>query len=237
VNAYKDERHGLTSGGWQPDTARAAKQPASKPSGRKGFGTALRTSRRTRLLAALALIVVCGSAVPVLATSLAPKSTQVLAAAREMPPGTVINAGDLAVVAASGPAGSMMSATAQSSIIGQTVRADVPAGALLNQADLGVFPPIGQSVVPVAVKPGQYPADLQIGRSVAIYPVATGTTDSPTNAQHAAATATVTGISPVASDGSDEVVLDLEVANTSASVIAQASAVVLVGLDPRGDAP
>lgn len=241
MNAYKqDERQpGLGGAGWVPDaTPRREALPVRAKSSLSGsLAAALHSSRRVRLLAAVALIVVCGLAVPVLASSLTPKPAQVLAATVDLPAGTVVTSADLTAVEASGPSGALVAAAEQGSIIGQTVRMEVPAGALLNEADLGSFPPVGSSVVPVAVKPGEFPSNLQTGQEVAVFPVSDGSTVQAGTAQHAAATGTVTEISPAAAAGSGEVVVDLEVATASAAVVAQASAVVLVGLDARGDAP
>jgi hypothetical protein len=240
VNASPGERPRTGGSGWQPSPApRAVRHLAPKAPSRTSWAAALRTSRRTRLLAALALIVVCALAVPVLARSLTPKSAKALAAAQDLPPGTTITPGDLAVVTASGPSGALVSAADQSSIIGRTVRVEVPAGALLDTGDFGSFPPIGSSIVPVSVKPGQYPANLQPGQSVAVFPLSTATTPTQpdTPQQAAAVSGTVTQIAPVPEDGTGQVVIDLDVANTAAPEIAQAPAVVLVGLDARGDTP
>lgn len=241
MNAYKQneqERHDFGGGNWRPQgAAHPVAEPVPKRSLLGQATTALHTSRRVRVLAALGLVVVCGLAAVVLALSLTPKSAQALEAVADLPPGTVITSADLKPVDASGPTGAMIPKADQASILGQTVRVYVPAGALLNQADLGTFPPVGSTVVPVAVKPGQYPTNLESGDMVAIFPISTGTTTSSATTAHAAATGTVTQISPVAQDGMGEVVIDLEVTTTQAAVVAQAPAVVLVGLDTQGDTP
>jgi hypothetical protein len=241
MNAYKQneqERRDFDGGGWRPQ---GAAHPVTEPIPRRSLlgqaTTALHTSRRVRVLAALGLVVVCGLATVVLALSLTPKSAQALEAVVDLPPGTVITSADLKPVAASGPASAMIPKADQASILGQTVRVEVPAGALLNEADLGPFPPVGSTVVPVAVKPGQYPTDLESGDTVAVFPISNGTSASTATAARAAATGTVTQISPVAQDGTGEVVIDLEVTTTQAAVVAQAPSVVLVGLDARGDLP
>jgi hypothetical protein len=241
MSAYKqdEKQRGLGGAGWRPG---GSPQRTPEPVRAKGplfasINAGLHSSRKVRLIAALALIVVSGLAVPVLVTTLTPKPAKVLEAVTDLPAGTVITQGDLRQVNATGPAGVMVPAAEQAAMTGQTVRVEVPAGALLNQADLGTFPPIGATVVPVAVKPGQYPANLQTGDQVAVFPVSSSSTSQAATAAHAAATGTVTEISSVASDGAGEVVIDLAVPTTSAAVIAQTPAVVLVGLDARGDAP
>ena len=237
MSAYKEETRALNGSGWRPNAAPSTPPARTrKPSGIKSVMTLLRTSRRARLLAALVLVVVCALAYPALVLTFTPKPAQALAATEDLTPGTVITSTDLKAVNASGPAAALVPASQEASMIGQTVQTEVPAGALLAHSDLGTFPPIGASVVPVAVKPGQYPADLQVGQSVAVFPVGNGTTTQ-ASAGHAAATGTVTQIVPDSADGTGEMVIDLEVADTTAPVIAQASAVVLVGLDARGDAP
>lgn len=237
MSAYKEETRALNGSGWRPNAAPSTPPvQARKPSGLKSVMTLLRTSPRARLVAALVLIVVCALAYPALVLTFTPKPAQALAATEDLTPGTVITSADLTAVDASGPAAALVPASERASMIGQTVRVEVPAGALLNQSDMGAFPPVGSSVVPVAVKPGQYPADLQVGQSVAVFPVSNGTTTQ-ASAARAAATGTVTQIVADSADGTGEMVIDLEVSDTTAPVIAQASAVVLVGLDARGDAP
>jgi hypothetical protein len=242
MSAYKQDERSRDFGGagWRPDGAPRSRVPEpvrTKASLFSSINTGLHSSRKVRLIAALALIALCGVAVPVLVNALTPKPAQALAVASDLPAGTVITQADLRTVNASGPTGATVPAADQASMIGQTVRVEVPAGSLLTEADLGPFPPIGATVVPVSVKPGQYPANLQTGDQVAVFPVSTSSTSQAGTAAHAAATGTVTQISPVASDGAGQVVVDLEVATASAAVIAQAPAVVLVGLDSRGDAP
>ena len=241
MSAYKqdEKRREFGDAGWRPDAApRRLPEPLrAKTSLFASISTGLHSSRKVRLIAALGLIAVCGLAVPVLVSTLTPKPAQVLEAVTDLPAGTVINPTDLRPVNATGPTGAMVPAAEKASMVGQTVRVEVPAGALLNEKDLGPFPPIGTTIVPVSVKPGQYPANLQTGQQVAVFPVSSSSTSQTATAAHAAATGTVTQISPVASDGAGQVVVDLEVSSASAPVVAQAPAVVLVGLDARGDAP
>ena len=242
MNAYKqDEQHYSTGGaGWHPDAPpRRESTPARRKSSWLGsVSTALHSSRRVRLLVASLLIIVCGLAVPILALRPTAKPTQVLVTSSDLPAGTVVTSADLKAVDASGPTAAMVPASDQDSIIGRMVRVEVPAGALLDAADLGSFPPAGSSIVPVAVKPGQYPPDLQTGQRVGIFPVSGDAAGGgATAAEHAAATGTVTRITPAAVDGSGEVVIDLDIATGSVAVVAQASGVVLVGLDAQGDAP
>jgi hypothetical protein len=241
MSAYKqdEQRREFGGAGWRPDSApRRVPQPVrARTSLFRSVSTGLHSSRKVRLIAALALIAVCGLAVPVLVSTLTPKPAEVLQAAVDLPAGTVISQADLKPVKATGPTGATVPAAEQASMIGQTVRVEVPAGALLNEADLGPFPPVGATVVPVSVKPGQYPANLQTGQQVAVFPVSSTSTGQASTAAHAAATGTVTQISPVASAGAGQVVVDLEVTTASAAVVAQAPAVVLVALDARGDLP
>ena len=171
MSAYKQEEkyRDLGGAGWRPDASpRRAPEPIrAKSSLFASINAGLHTSRKVRLIAALALIVVCGLAVPVLVTTLTPKPAKVLEAVNDLPAGTVLTPADLRQVDATGPTGAMVPAAEQAAMTGQTVRVEVPAGALLNQADLGPFPPVGATVVPVSVKPGQYPANLQTGQQVA----------------------------------------------------------------------
>ena len=237
MNAYKEETRSLGSSGSRSNPQHTPSAQVRKPSGLKSIGMLLRTSHRARLLSAFALVALSILAVPVVVLAFTPKPAQALAAAEDLTPGTVITAADLSVVSASGPSAALIPASELASMIGQTVRIEIPAGALLDQSDIGSFPPIGSSVVPVAVKPGQYPADLQVGQGVAIFPTSSGTAATSTSSAHAAATGTVTEIVADSAAGTGEMVIDLEVSNTAASAVAQAANVVLVGLDARGDAP
>lgn len=240
MNAYKQDeyqRDGSGGTGWRPGAApRREPELVRKPSMLSSFKTALHTSTRVRLLSAVALLGLSVLGVFAVAFAAAPKPAQVLAAASDLPAGTVVTAADLTTVGASAPSAVVVPVAQEGSIVGQTLRVELPSGTLLSQSDLGSFPPIGSSVVPVAVKAGQYPADLQSGETVAIFPVSAGTSTQ-ADAAHAAATGTVTEISQASESGSNEVVVDLEVATSAAAVVAQAPAVVLVGLDARGDAP
>lgn len=237
MTATQSTLPGTGGSGWRPRPGPPAREPAPGTSERSSRRTLLRSSRRARLLAALALTVACALAVPLLATSLASKPTKALAAARDLPPGTTITAADLAVVTASGPSGALVSAAQESALIGRSVRAEVPAGALLDDADLGSFPPAGSSIVPVAVKPGQYPANLQTGQSVEVFPIPSGDAATQPELQQSTASGTVTQMAPVPEDGSGQMVIDLEVSDAAAPAIAQAPAVVLVELNDRGGNP
>ena len=241
MNAYKqdDQIRDFGGAGWHP-IATPRRMPEPLPAKRSllsSLSTELHSSRKVRVLAAVALLAVCGAAVPILVTTLTPKPTRVMEVVADLPAGTVITPADLQTVNATGPVGATVPAADLASMIGRTVRVEVPAGALLNEADLGSFPPIGSTVVPVAVKAGQYPSNLQTGDQVAVFPVSSGGASQAATVAHAAASGTVTEISTAVSSGSGQVVVDLEVPNSSAAVVAQAPAVVLVGLDARGDAP
>jgi flagella basal body P-ring formation protein FlgA len=238
MNAYKDSEHsGSGGGGTRPVSRRASSVTATPAAGRSAAGV-LRSSRRVRLVAGIALVVVCALAVPMLAAQASAKPSRVLAAAQDLPAGTALTSADVLSVQASGPTGAIIPAAGLAGLVGRTLRVEVPAGALLDAADLGAFPPSGTSVVPVSVKAGQYPADLVTGQQVAIFPQAGQDAASPGSpAAHAAATGLVLQIAPVANDQSGTVVIDLQVPLDAAPVVAQAPGVVLVGLDTAGDAP
>jgi hypothetical protein len=196
-----------------------------------------RTSARGRYLTAAALIVLCALAVPMVTHAVAKQRTTVLVALHDLPPGHVIVSGDLGPVQAQAPAASAMAATNAGSLLGQSVSIQVPAGALLVPGDLGTFPPSGQTTVPVAVKPGQYPPDLRIGELVAVFPVVSATGTATAALVHAAATGQVTLIQAQPDSSDESVVVELQMSTTQAPVVAQAPGVVLVGLDAAGDAP
>jgi hypothetical protein len=101
-------------------------------------------------------------------------------------------------------------------------------GSLLTEADLGpsTGPPSGQSVVGLALKPGQYPPGIAPGAQVLVVlsggsaasassPSGTSSTDAPLNA-------TVIGVEVAPVNSSDSVVVSLQLAEGSGPAVAAA---------------
>jgi hypothetical protein len=221
-------------GGFAP----AGAPPGAGTRGRRAVPVWFRASARGRYLVAASLVVLGALGVPVVAHAVDGRRTPVFEALRDLPPGHVITRGDLGTVQALAPPASVIAAQDAGSLLGHTVRVEVPAGALLVPGDLGAYPPSGQATVPVAVKAGQYPPDLRVGRLVGVFPLASNPTAAAAGgAAHAAAGARVVGIETVPDTSSGGAVVELLVSTAQAPVLAQAPGVVLVGLDAAGDLP
>lgn len=221
-----------SAGGYSPASAHPARKTRHR-----NLATLFRTSRRFRYLICAAIVVVGGVAAPTVSHLLTRPQPQVLEASRVLAAGHVIAAGDLVPVSGRQKGAALIPASQGPTLIGRQLKLEVPTGALVAPGDFGPFPPTGMTVVPVAVKPGQYSPTLQGGDQVAVFPLpgATGTgTTQP--AAHAAATARVLQLQP-GTDSSNTVVVLLETPTAMAPVIAQAPGVVLVTLDAEGDAP
>jgi hypothetical protein len=221
------------AGGYSPAPAQQLKRRR-----RRSLRTRFRTERRVRYLACAAIVIVGAVSVPTVGYLLAKPQPQVLKATHTLPAGHLISPGDLTAVTGRPQGTSVIPAGQQTALVGHQLKLEVPAGALVAPGDFGVFPPIGMTLVPVAVKPGQYPPTLTGGDQVAIFP-APGASDGATaqTSAHAAATARVIQLQPAASDSTGTVVVLLETSTAQAPTIAQAPGVVLVTLDAQGDAP
>ena len=222
-----------STGGYSPTPAPWPKAALSH----RGPGTLFRTSRRFRYLACAAIVIIGAITVPTVSRLFSTPQPQVLEAARTLPAGHIITPGDLTAVTGRPQGAALIPAGEGPGLLGHRLKLEVPAGALLAPGDFGSFPTAGMSVVPVAVKPGQFPPNLTGGDQVAVFPVlgaASGSAAQP--AAHAAATARVIQLQQT-SDSSGTVVVLLETTTAQAPIIAQAPGVVLVTLDAEGDAP
>jgi hypothetical protein len=135
----------------------------------------LRPRRRGWLLVAgLLAMVVCAGAFALVYLG-ADARVQVLAAARPLAAGQTITAGDLQVVRIVPDAGMPLFPAEQASqVIGRSVAVPVAAGTLLSESQLGpvAWPPGGQAVAALPVKPGRLPAGLAPGSPVLVVTVA-----------------------------------------------------------------
>lgn len=221
------------AGGYTP--APAAQNP--KKRARRSFPAWFRTAGRGRYLVAAAIVGLSALTVPVLVHALTGPRPAVLTAARDLPAGHVLAAGDLHAATGSGSAASAIPADRAASLIGQQLRLEVPPGAVLAPGDLGPYPPTGMTLVPVAVKAGQYPPNLQSGYLVALFPTNTTSGAAVQPAAHAAATGRVVQIQAQPDSSNGTVVVLLITSTAQAPIIAQAPSVVLVTLDATGDTP
>lgn len=120
---------------------------------------------------ALLLMVGCGLGAAALVLS-SDGSVTVVAAARDIPAGTVITAADLTAAELSGSGLAAIPGANAGSLLGQTVLGPVPKGTLLNAGLVAKQPTLaaGSVAVGLALKPGQLPAEeLGTGRLVQVY--------------------------------------------------------------------
>jgi len=168
----------------------------------------------------------------------------VLALARPVTAGQVIASADLQVVrvSASGPV-SLLPASQEAAVIGQTAAAALPAGSLLTPAEVGAAPlGKGQAFLGVAVKPGQYPPDLSAGQTVDVLATPAGSSPGAAGSSNAASGAAlpvgrgvVLSVTAQASQG--ETVVELEVSQDAMPQVAAASAsgqIALATIAPGG---
>lgn len=102
---------------------------------------------------------------------------------RAVPAGQVVTDSDVAVVRVSNPSGlALLAADRRGEVIGRTAAVPLAAGSLLTVGQLGpaAWPPAGQAVIAVPVKPGRAPAGLAAGSRVVVLVVpATGAGQDP----------------------------------------------------------
>ncbi|MGY0234031.1 SAF domain-containing protein [Longispora urticae] len=129
-----------------------------------------------RILLGSGLVLVCVLA-SVLAARALDTRVPVLAAARALAVGQTVTDADVKVVRlAVGSEVATVPASERASIVGRAVAVPVVAGALLVPGQLGaaVWPPDGQSLVAVPVKPGRIPSGLAAGSRVSVFVVSAG---------------------------------------------------------------
>lgn len=125
-------------------------------------------SRRPGLIAAAVLLIVGFALAGALLVSNAGGTTQVLVAARPVPAGQVITTADLTAAPVSGSVRAI-SAADLNTLVGQTAAVGLVQGQLLNRDMLtgAAVPAPGESLVGLALRPGQLPADgLGVGDRV-----------------------------------------------------------------------
>jgi hypothetical protein len=123
-----------------------------------------------RVLLAVALILGFALAGAVLANRVDTRQPA-LVTARAVSAGQVITDADLRVVPVAADAGvATVPDTGRGSVVGRTARVPLTAGTLLSPAHLGApdWPPVGQAVAAVAVKPGRLPSGLTAGSRVIV---------------------------------------------------------------------
>jgi hypothetical protein len=151
--------------------------------------------------------------------------------------GQVIAASDLtsAQVSADGGLG-LIPASASGSVVGQSATLPLAAGTLLTQREVGPasFPPPGQTVIAVAVKTGQYPAELTPGAHVLVATAVAAGGGAQAVPLSAAPSAVVVSITPGTDAATGSVSLLADTGAASAIAAIPAAQVQLVLTSPSG---
>jgi SAF domain len=181
------------------------------------------------------LVVVCAVAFAVTALRVDPR-TAVLALARPVPAGHTLSATDLAVVRIVPDAALAVVAEGQrSQVVGRTVRLPVAANTLLSQEMLGpaAWPPRGQALVAVSVKPGRAPQGLAAGLHVLVLTVP-AQSGAGASRDGTAVQVPATVVSVGAADGTGASVVSLLVASPDAAPVAAAAGDVALAVQGEG---
>jgi len=178
------------------------------------------------IVAGVLLVVGCALAFGV-ASVRASHGEQVLALARSVPAGHVVQPGDLRVVKITPTAGlDPVPAVSESRTVGRPAAVALVAGTLLTAADLGT--PSGGSgdVVAVALKAGAYPPSLGPGGRVDVVPVVGGSSSgsAPISGQNASIGAVVLSVDATPSGSSADAVVSLQVNAADADEVAALAA-------------
>ncbi|MGH3738878.1 MAG: SAF domain-containing protein [Micromonosporaceae bacterium] len=223
-----------------------APEVGERPAGRAGPVARPVIGRRVsvpRVLLGAAVILACALAGAVVAAK-ADARTPVLATAHALSVGQRLAEGDLVVVrVAAGPGVATVPASQRSSVVGRAVAAPLPAGTLLARAQLGesaAWPPAGQSVMAVGVKPGHAPAGLAAGARVSVLVVPAGAAEAAgdgaasVGGRVVTAEATVVDVSAAADQSGITVVSVLMGASDAARVAAATGEASIVQLAGQG---
>jgi hypothetical protein len=212
----------------------AADAPLRSARVRQGPAGTLAPKRRVPLLiGGLLLVLLCAGVFAV--TQMSRDATvAVLAVARPVPAGQPLTESDLRTAyVVPDPGVALVRAADIAQVIGRSPAVPLAEGTLLGQSQLGppAFPPSGQAVVAVAVKPGRAPAGLAPGAAVRVVTVDKDTATTAPSPAAAPVAATVTEVSSTV-DGTGTRVVSLLLSEADATRIAAEGselALVLVG--------
>ena len=222
--------------------------PVGTSRGERGPWRAGRRRRRVPYLALGGLLVVVCVLGFAAATVRLGQRMAVLAVAQPVAAGQRIEAADLTQVsAADDPSLGLIPVAQASAVVGRTAVVPLLPGTLLTRRLVGdsAFPPPGQVVASLALKPGQYPQGLAAGAHVAVFLSAgngTGTapgstagqTSNGAGAPQTRLSAVVLGVDP-RGDGQGSTVVTLLLGASDAGRLAGAGGVVLMQTAPGGD--
>ncbi len=162
---------------------------------------------------------------------------QFLAVARDVPAGQVITDADVRVARVANPSGlALVSAQRRAEVVGRTAAVPLAEGSLLVSAQVGpaAWPPAGQAVIAVPVKPGRAPAGLAAGSRVVVLvaPPAGQQASQTQNSGARRAVATVVSVAAGADQVGTQLVTVLLPADAAEAVASAAGDVSLVQLGP-----
>ncbi len=185
------------------------------------------------------LVLGCALAFGVVSTRLGERQA-VLAVARHVPAGQVLDAADLATVHVTvDPGLRPIPASEQPRVVGRPAAVPLLPGALLTPAELGAPSTLGsgQAVVALALKAGRFPPALASGARVLVADTGAGSGTTPADGSSAvladtplAESATVVDVQRPADETQDTTVVSLQVTASSASRLAAAGAADRVAL-------
>jgi hypothetical protein len=178
------------------------------------------------IVAGVLLVVGCALAFGV-ASVRASHGEDVLALARSVPAGRVVQPGDLRVVKITPTAGlDPVPALSESSTVGRPAAVALVAGTLLTPADLGAPPGGSGDVVSVALKAGAYPPSLGPGGRVDVVPVvgSSSSGSAPVSGQSGSIGAVVLSVDATPAGSSADAVVSLQVNPADADEVAALAA-------------
>lgn len=139
---------------------------------RRGAWQAPRRTGRLPYLSVGVVLILASVLVVAWLVANAGRRVQVLQLARDVPAGQAITAQDLTTtpVAADGSV-ALISAQQESDVVGRIAVVPLAAGTLLHTKLFGAasYPPSGQVIASVALRPGHYPQGVSAGTNVTVY--------------------------------------------------------------------
>ncbi len=204
---------------------RGRRQQSRKRPGKAPAVAATKTRRRSGVLAAGVALVVVGALGAAYLTQVVGDTVRVVAVARDVQPGAVIERADLTVADVStDPALTPVPASRLSELVGQRAAVALTTGSLLTDAAVTeqVVPAAGQSLVGVAVQPAQLPSvPLRAGDRIRIVDTPTSQAEPPARTPQ-----TIPGVvvSVAATDDSGQMIVNVTVPSNQAADLAARAA-------------
>ena len=183
-------------------------------------------------LVALGVLLIAGCAIGFSSAWLrAGGREHVLVAANNVPAGGVLTASDLRSAQMSiGTGVAFVSAADANQVVGRPVTSAIAAGTLLVPSDVtgNPGPPSGRAVVGLALKPGQYPTNIETGDRVLVVINNGSSTSSPTNSATSPTTtapveATVVEVDQAPANSSESVVVSVQMPQGNGAAVASAA--------------